>query len=169
MSSNLTPYNFTITDQSPLFQYFPFRDGAIANGWNVTYASGLNSGSSAQLGAEVRTLVGAGVSNSTIFWISSWIVQCQPSSHTTTFVGASARLDWEGTAIYLYGEGSQDGYTIDLDGTQITQTPGVSGAPGLLFSQSGLAYGSHSLVLTVVQSGATISNAIITVGLGKVG
>lgn len=84
-------------------------------------------------------------------------------------MGASARLDWEGTAVYLYGEGSQDGYAIDLDGTQITQTPGVLGAPGLLFSQSGLVYGSHSLILTVVQSGAIISNAIITVGLGEVG
>lgn len=61
MSSSLTPYNFTITDQSPLFQYSPFRDGAITNGWNVTYTAELNPGSR----------VGAGVSNSTTFWISN--------------------------------------------------------------------------------------------------
>ena len=172
MSANLTPYNFTITDQSPLFQYFPFRDGAITNGWNVTYTTMLNpamSFSSAQLGAEVRTLIGAGVSKSATFWSLCKVFQCQPSSHSTTFVGASARLDWEGTAIYLYGTGSQNGYTINLDGTQITQTPGDLSASELLFSQSGLNYGSHSLVLTVVQSEVTISNAIITVGLGEVG
>ena len=84
-------------------------------------------------------------------------------------MGASAELDWIGTAIYLYGEGSQNGYTIELDGTTTTQTPGVLNAPGLLFSQSGLTYGRHSLILRVVRTGATISNATITVGMGEVG
>jgi hypothetical protein len=59
MSSNLTPYNFTITDQSPLFQYFPFRDGAITDGWNVTYATESIPGS--------LTRIGAGVSNFFVF------------------------------------------------------------------------------------------------------
>jgi hypothetical protein len=71
-----------------------------------------------------------------------------------------------GTAIYLYGEASQGEYTIELDGTQTTP---ASSAPGLLFSQSNLAYGSHTLVLQVVKSGATISNATITVGMGQAG
>ena len=84
-------------------------------------------------------------------------------------MGAWAELDWIGTAIYLYGEGSQNGYTIELDGILTTQTPGVLNVPGLLFSQSGLTYGHHSLVLKVVQSEATISYAIITVGMGEVG
>jgi hypothetical protein len=84
-------------------------------------------------------------------------------------VGASARLDWIGTAVYLYGEGYDNGYTIELDGTQTSQTSGVLGAPGLLFSQSDLTYGPHSLVLKVVRLGATISNATITVGMGEVG
>ena len=84
-------------------------------------------------------------------------------------MGATAQLDWTGTAIYLYGGGPPNGYTIELDGTVTTQTPGAPNAPGLLFSQSSLTYGSHSLVLKVVQSSITISNAIITVGMGEVG
>ena len=40
MSSNLMPYNFTITDKSPLFQYSPFQDGPISTGWNVSYHIG---------------------------------------------------------------------------------------------------------------------------------
>jgi hypothetical protein len=164
MSSNLIPYNFTITNQSPLFQYSPFRDGPISNGWNVSYAAGKIPGS--------LTRVGAGVSHLNSFVNSTLnftIWNVQPSSHSTTFVGASAELSWTGTAIYLYGEGSQNGYTIELDGTVTTQTPGVLNDPGLLFSQSGLTYGPHSLILKVVQSGVTISNAIITVGMGQVG
>ena len=81
-------------------------------------------------------------------------------------MGATAQLNWIGTAIYLYGEGSLSGYTIDIDGT----TTPVSNTPGLLFSQSGLTYGLHSLVLRVVQSGVIrISDATITVGMGEVG
>jgi len=71
----------------------------------------------------------------------------------------------------MYGEGGEDGYTIELDGNQTTQTSSVISAPGLLFSQSDLTYGPHSLVLRVqvVQPGVTISNAIITTGMGEVG
>jgi hypothetical protein len=84
-------------------------------------------------------------------------------------VGASAQLDWIGTGIYLYGEGYDEGYTIELDDTKTTPTSSVLGTPGLLFSQSNLTYGPHSLVLRVVRLGATISNATITVGMGEPG
>jgi len=89
----------------------------------------------------------------------------QPSSHSTTFVGASAQLNWTGTAIYLYGEGSQNGYAIELDGNLTTQTP----VPGLLFTQSGLAYGQHQLILRVLGGAISISSADITVGMGEMG
>lgn len=36
--SNVQPYNITVTDQSPLFQYAPFRDGPIDAAWNVSYS-----------------------------------------------------------------------------------------------------------------------------------
>jgi len=89
------------------------------------------------------------------------------STHRTGLPGATVRLDWLGTAIYLYGEASLGAYTIQLDGVT---TDGTS-APGLLFAKSGLAYGSHSLTLRVVQGTSTtsISNAIITVGMGETG
>ena len=65
MSSGLTKYNFTITDQSPLFQYSPFRDGPISGGWNVTYP-GVSSPSS-----STQAPIGAGVSEPAVFGISS--------------------------------------------------------------------------------------------------
>jgi len=146
MSSHLTPYNFTISDQSPLFQYLPFRDGPIQTSWNVTYAYDQDS-----------------------TWAPDTFIGAGPSSHRTQFVGASVQLDWVGTAVYLYGEGSQDGYTIELDGSWTNQTSTFLSTPGLLFSQSNLTYGPHTLVLQVVKSGATISNATITVGMGESG
>jgi len=90
------------------------------------------------------------------------------SAHRTTLPGASVRLDWIGTGIYLYGEASVGAYTIQLDGA--TADLGAS-APGLLFSKSGLTYGPHTLILRVVLGTSTtsISNAIITVGMGEDG
>lgn len=43
MSAALAPYNFTINDQSPLFQYLPYPDGPIASSWNVTYSESQDS------------------------------------------------------------------------------------------------------------------------------
>jgi hypothetical protein len=80
--------------------------------------------------------------------------------------GASVRLDWTGTAIYLYGDATPGGYTITLDETQSNARPN---APGVLFSQAGLPYRPHSLVLKVISGTTSISNATITVGMGDVG
>ena len=90
------------------------------------------------------------------------------SAHRTTLPDASVRLDWIGTAIYLYGEATVGAYTILLDGS--TADLGTS-APGLLFSKSGLTYGAHTLTLRVVQGTTTtsVSSAIITVGMGEAG
>jgi len=95
MSSDLTPYNFTISDQFPLFQYLPSRDGPIQSSWNVTYAGDADS-----------------------TWVHDAVIGAGSRSHRTTFVSASAQLDWIGTAVYLYGEGLPNVFTIELDGTQ---------------------------------------------------
>lgn len=58
MSSQLTPYNFTISDQSPLFQYLP---GPIQSSWNVTYADNPDSE------WAPNVFVGTGVSHSAVF------------------------------------------------------------------------------------------------------
>lgn len=84
-------------------------------------------------------------------------------------MGASVQLDWIGTAVYLYGEGPPNGFTIEVDGTQANQVSSFLSAPGLLFTQSNLSYGPHSLVLRVVQPEVSISNATITVGMGDAG
>ena len=95
-------------------------------------------------------------------------VRHQPSSHRTTLAGASVELDWIGTAIYLYGDASAGslGYTVQFDGVQSSN---ITISTGLLFSQSQLNYGPHSLVLMVVQGQVSISNSTITVGMGKIG
>jgi hypothetical protein len=60
MTSGLNPYNFTISDQSPLLQYLPFRDGPIITSWNVTYSGDSDS-------AWVPdAFIGSGVSDSVL-------------------------------------------------------------------------------------------------------
>jgi hypothetical protein len=159
MSSNLTPYNFTITDQSPLFQYTPFRDGPISNGWTLTYQSELDPGT--------LTHIGSGVSNTAFFWISRSLFQSQASSHSTTFAGATVQVNWNGTAIYVYGDASGGVYTITVDNE--AQTPGSLTSAGLLFSQQGMTYGYHTLLLTVKSGTIALWHADITVGMGEVG
>jgi hypothetical protein len=43
MSAPLAPVNFTLSDNSPLFQYYPSRDGPIDSSWNVTYSGSVDS------------------------------------------------------------------------------------------------------------------------------
>lgn len=96
--------------------------------------------------------------------VSLLINEPKASSHRTSFAGASVTLNWVGTAVYLYGQSAS--YSTTLDGSQSSSS---STETGLLYSQAGLSYGSHTLVLQTGQGQTSISNAIITVGLGAVG
>jgi hypothetical protein len=70
-----SPYNITITNDSPVVNYSPYRDGPLATGWNLTYAGSLDS-----TWVELSFCVG-------------------PSSHRSSFVGATLTIDFEGTAM----------------------------------------------------------------------
>lgn len=43
MTSNLTPYNFSYSDNSPLFKYLPYRDGPTDSGWNLSFSDSSQS------------------------------------------------------------------------------------------------------------------------------
>jgi hypothetical protein len=82
--------------------------------------------------------------------------------------GASVLLDWLGTAVYLYGNASLGRYSTYLDG-QRTVTNATVDTSRLLFTGTDLDYRPHSLVLVLVEGEISISNTIITVGMGELG
>ncbi|KZT69802.1 hypothetical protein DAEQUDRAFT_726112 [Daedalea quercina L-15889] len=143
-SPDLLPYNVSLTDQSAIIRFFPHRDGAVDDNWNVTY-----SGSSFAKWSYDNTF-GAGV-----------------SSHRTTLVGAYILIDWAGTAVWLYGTGEKGSYSVRIGQESLVE--GQGDADGLLFSQTGLTYGLHTANLTVLAGEVSITGAIITVGMGESG
>ena len=158
----LNPFNFTISDMSPIFHYYPSRDGPIDSSWNASFSGSPDSTwAPGTLGVGVRSFLQRQHTFPDLFYLKT-------SAHRTTLPGASVRLDWLGTAIYLYGSASVGAYTIELDGAT---TKVETNMPELLFAKSGLTYGSHSLTLHVVLGTSTtsISGAIITVGMGETG
>ena len=76
-------------------------------------------------------------------------------------------IDWAGTAVWVYGSASKGSYSVAIDeGTEVT---GEGDIGGLLFSQTGLPYGLHTIKLAVNGGQVSISGAIITVGMGAPG
>ncbi|KAJ7925098.1 hypothetical protein B0H13DRAFT_2314892 [Mycena leptocephala] len=116
-------WNFTIDDNSPLFNYTPYADGSgagLTNGWEPWY-----SGS-----GFLTTVADPGVGD---------------SYHRTSRDGASVNLEFYGTAIYLYGT-TNSTYELVLDTKTVTMDEPM--ATGLLFSTSDLQEGTHSVSLT---------------------
>lgn len=160
------PYNVTLTDQSAIIRFSPHRDGAVDDNWNTTY-----SGSSFAEWSFDHTF-GQGVSYVVIHAVllsnsSSTIHHLQVSSHRTTLAGAYIIIDWAGTAVWIYGSGSKNSYNVAVDQGDVVQGQGDVG--GLLFSQTGLNYGLHTVKLSVSQGEVSISGAIVTVGMGDPG
>jgi len=70
-----SPYNITITSDSPVVTYYPYRDGLLATGWNSTCAGSLES-----------------------TWVPAFF--CDGLSfHRSSFVGATLTIAFEGTAM----------------------------------------------------------------------
>ncbi|EPS99024.1 hypothetical protein FOMPIDRAFT_1125411 [Fomitopsis schrenkii] len=143
-SGNCLPYNISLTDQSAVVRFFPDRDGAVDDSWNTTYSDSSFSEWS------YDDTFGKGV-----------------SSHRTTSVGAYILIDWAGTAVWIYGTASKGSYNVTIDQGSTVQGEGDVG--GLLFSQTGLTYGLHTINLTVTGGEVSVSGAIITVGMGEPG
>ncbi|KAF8915800.1 hypothetical protein CPB85DRAFT_1291849 [Mucidula mucida] len=139
-------YNITVLDQSPTVVYSPYRDGPLDSSWRIIYSNSPESTYDATHNNE-------NLSSGT-------------SLHSTTLSGASLKIDFKGTAIYLYGTGSADAYTTSLDGKDTSGSP----SDDLLASYTGLDYASHSLVLTTTQnSQLNFTSALLTVGIGEAG
>ncbi|KDR71270.1 hypothetical protein GALMADRAFT_75145 [Galerina marginata CBS 339.88] len=138
-----SPYNITITNDSPVVSYSPYRDGPSVTGWNLTCAGSLDS-------AWFRPSFCIG-----------------PSSHRSSFVGGTLTINFEGTAIYLYGSATSGSYTISIDG-QINPSFASDASSGLLGAGVEMPFGKHSLVLSITQSSTvSFSQAILTVEVGR--
>jgi len=138
-----SPYNITITNHSPVVNYFPYRDGTLDAGWNLTCADSLESAWSP-----------------TSFCFGE-------SSHRSSFVGATLTILFEGTAIYLYGNATLSSYAIFVDGQDSTSFSSALSS-GLLGESIGMTFAKHTLTLTIIQPGlVSFSYAILTVGVGR--
>jgi len=140
------PYNITLSSQTATISYSPARDGAIDEGWNVSYNPGpLKT-------IQLERPVGVGI-----------------NYHRTTFPGASLEFGWEGTAVYLYGNATAGSYRISVDGVD-TGTSNNVPQGGLLGSVAGLTYGSHTVKLDVLGKGeVAFQYAVATIGVGYLG
>lgn len=138
-----TPINITVSHLSPTINYTPSRSGESGNTWNVTYTEpqpAPNNGS-----------IGDG-----------------PSSHYTTFNGASASLGFVGTAVYVYGyvNGSADDVSLRVGGVKLNG----GYEDGLLGWKEGLKDQWWDLTLNVTGSGGVgIRTITFTVDFGNKG
>ncbi|PCH44152.1 hypothetical protein WOLCODRAFT_76982 [Wolfiporia cocos MD-104 SS10] len=144
MIAELASFNISVTDQSPLFQYLPYRDGPLDTSWNVSYSA-----------------------NSPQEWAPDKFFRTSESSHTTYLNGASVQIEWTGTAFWLYGSADPGSYEIQVDGDQ--HTVGDGATDSILFGQTDLPYGWHSVNLTVVDAPVSITGATLTVRMGEEG
>lgn len=138
-----TPMNITVSHLSPTINYTPSRSGESENTWNVSYIEpqpAPNNGS-----------IGDG-----------------PSSHYTTFNGASASLGFAGTALYVYGytNGSTDDVSLSLGGQKLN----AGSQDGLLGWIEGLKDQWWDLAVNVTGTGGVgIRGITFTVDFGNQG
>ncbi|KAH8099719.1 hypothetical protein BXZ70DRAFT_213757 [Cristinia sonorae] len=122
------PWNFTIKDYSPYLNYSPYAEGDPRSGWQALYPLIPN--------IELRCANPP---------------KGDASEHITSLFGASITLEFNGTAIYLYGGGNSP-YQVSLDNDTIQMTP-LQSSDNLLYSKTNLAQGLHTLNLTALPSG----------------
>ncbi|KZS99883.1 uncharacterized protein LAESUDRAFT_59861 [Laetiporus sulphureus 93-53] len=145
MASTSAPYNFTFTDQYPMLSYFRDRDGPIDQDWNLSYTGSPASS-----------------------WTPTEDFANGTSSHSTTRVNSAVSFTWTGTAVWLYGVADKGVYTVQVDGGSANLGSG-NDRDGLLFSQTGLDYTSHTVTLGIIEDELTFTGGIITAGLGTGG
>ncbi|KAJ6515657.1 hypothetical protein C8R45DRAFT_1086840 [Mycena sanguinolenta] len=116
-------YNFTFTDQSPACVYLPDREAA--NAWVSSWTGSPDSSYDA---THTQTNIAQGT-----------------SSHVTSTSGASVQINFVGSAVTLYGQGTAGAYTTTMDnGSPVTGSPVGS----MLATYGGLdGTVAHTLVL----------------------
>ncbi|KAF8171006.1 hypothetical protein K438DRAFT_1853137 [Mycena galopus ATCC 62051] len=121
----MSVWNFTIEDTSPFLDYIPYADGsnsALTNGWIPWYQTPG-------------------------FLLKNGDPGVGESYHITSRTNASVAFEFYGSAVYLYGTANSS-YGITLDGAVSTHTPPEASASDLLFSNTGLTVGNHSVMLS---------------------
>ncbi|EJU01018.1 hypothetical protein DACRYDRAFT_22836 [Dacryopinax primogenitus] len=154
---SIQPYNITLGEESPTFQYSPVRDGPATAGWNSSY-----SGTTVWLGNEGTTGIGT------------------PYRHTE-LNGAGFTLNFEGTALYLcLTSNNQAVYHLTIDNVAYTTVAPSSdlacstfpGAQTLLYANK-LPYGSHIATFNTTMSGTGESldfyGGVVTLSAGPQG
>ncbi|KAF7355512.1 hypothetical protein MSAN_01468100 [Mycena sanguinolenta] len=124
----MTDYNVTVTDQSPACVFQPEREAA--NGWVSSWTGSPDSSYDA---THTQTNIAQGT-----------------SSHVTSTSGASVQINFVGTAVTLYGQGTAGAYTTTIDnGSPVTGSPVGS----MLATYGGLdGTAAHTLVLKTTQA-----------------
>ncbi|KAK4689925.1 hypothetical protein P7C73_g192, partial [Tremellales sp. Uapishka_1] len=141
--TSASPFNITLSDQSPAISYSPSRSGEATSTWNVTY-------SSTPWATYAEQTIGLGT-----------------SVHYTTAVGALASLSWEGTAVYVWGSSGAGVVNMTVDGVYKS---GSGIRDGLLGWATGLSAGWHTVEVRVLKdSGVNITGVTITTDLGAKG
>ncbi|KAI0373937.1 hypothetical protein BV20DRAFT_589765 [Pilatotrama ljubarskyi] len=174
-------FPLTIDDTSPLVLYQPFGDSftgvpTVAAGWNSYDTIGGLAQSPSGSGSSIEATIGNGT-----------------SLHVTASDGAALQIDWNGTAITIFGTlvqtlSSNALYSVILDGTATTNfisdlspVPTVdTAATDVLALFTGLQDGAHSIQLTLhnpddtgapgnVTDGPFLAfdRALVAVGTGK--
>ncbi|KAH9935776.1 uncharacterized protein B0H18DRAFT_977253 [Fomitopsis serialis] len=153
-----TLFSITVDDNSPTIAYAPFGDTLgqpdVSAGWNPYYTgSGFSSGSNSSSSSAVSNF-----GNGT-------------SLHVTACDGAQVAIQWNGTAINVFGTITANGssaltYSVSLDGNATTNFFSRISSPAsvdtaandVLASFSNLSDEPHEIVLTVHNAGTTGSN-----------
>jgi hypothetical protein len=122
----MSTLNVSIPDTSPLIQYYPYYDGSPQSGWNSSYTSNQ---------PFVKDVIADGT-----------------SFHRTSFPGSLATLTFEGTDVWIWGEGDQSNYLVFCDNVQQDQDV-IYGS--LLGSCRGLGEGTHVVQLKMTGNQTT--------------
>jgi hypothetical protein len=116
----MSTLNVSIPDTSPLIQYYPYYDGSPQSGWNSSYTSNQ---------PFVEDVIAEGT-----------------SFHRTSFPGSLATLTFEGTDVWIWGQGEMSNYVVLCDDVQQDPASGYK-AENLLGSCLGLGEGTHVVQL----------------------
>jgi len=140
-----TPYNLTVSNQSPIIKYTPSRHGDPAQTWNVTY---LDDGG----------------------WtdFEPGAIRNESSIHYTYFIGATATFGCKGTAIYVGGSAEEGQVSITVGGEDISNTKDKEGE--FLAWKSGLNDQWWDVIVKVKGStGVNLWGVTCTINLGNDG
>ncbi|KAJ6539566.1 hypothetical protein B0H19DRAFT_1269872 [Mycena capillaripes] len=126
----MSSVNITVLDQSPTWLFEPDREGLAASSWQSSWTGSPDSSYDS---THTQTNIATGT-----------------SSHVTSLAGATAQIDFTGSAISIYGQGTAGAYSTTLDGgAPVTGSPVGS----MLATYGGLDdTPKHTLVLTATKS-----------------